>query len=59
MARLFYGHQNFHEVLKILGFAASTKYRSAQMVRSDTDGAFRGALTVLLPERLANWGMEP
>ncbi|AUQ45050.1 hypothetical protein PHIN109289_05565 [Phaeobacter inhibens] len=29
------------------------------MVRSDTDGAFRGALTVLLPERLANWGMEP
>ncbi|AUQ53367.1 hypothetical protein PhaeoP70_00660 [Phaeobacter inhibens] len=29
------------------------------MVRSDTDGAFRGALTVLLLERLANWGIEP
>lgn len=37
------------------------------MVHSDVDGAFRyewggrfwGALTVLLPEHLANWGIEP
>lgn len=29
------------------------------MVRSDTNGGrFWGALTVLLPERLANWGIE-